>query len=64
MGTHSIKYFLLNKNELAYEVLIRGAEPAPTVIELKKLITKWTPSLPSADILESGPDPTYAQVHT
>lgn len=57
MGTHSIKYFLLNKNELAYEVLIRGVEPAPTVIELKKQIIKLTPSLPSTVILESGLDP-------
>ncbi|XP_069365329.1 uncharacterized protein [Maniola hyperantus] len=57
MGTHPIKYFLLNKNELSYEVLIRGAEPASTVIELKKQIAKLTPSLPSTDILESGLDP-------
>ncbi|XP_045783770.1 uncharacterized protein LOC123879961 isoform X2 [Maniola jurtina] len=57
MGTHPIKYFLLNKNELSYEVLIRGAEPASTVIELKKQIAKLTPSLPSTDILESGLEP-------
>lgn len=61
MATHSfgtIKYFLLNKNELSYEVLIRGEEPATSVIELKKQISKLVPTLPSTDILESGLDAT------
>lgn len=56
MATHLIKYFLLNKNELSYEVLIRGEEPANNVIDLKKQINKIVPSLPSGDILESGLD--------
>ncbi|KAI5633874.1 hypothetical protein NE865_13443 [Phthorimaea operculella] len=53
-----IKYFLLNKDELTYEILIRGIEPASNVIELKRQIAKIVPTLPSQDIGESGLDVT------
>lgn len=56
MGTHPIKYFLLNKQELTYEVLIRGDEPAPTVLGLRKQITKLISIIPNDDIFESGID--------
>ncbi|KAI5635729.1 retrotransposon gag protein domain-containing protein [Phthorimaea operculella] len=54
METHPIKYFLLKKNELSYEVTIRGEEPAATVLELRKQITKLTALIPNEDIEESG----------
>lgn len=57
MGTHPIKYFLLNKQELTYEVLIRGEEPAPNVLGLRKQITKLTSLIPNDDVFESGIDP-------
>lgn len=57
MATYPIKFFLLNKNELTYEVLIRGEEPASTVLELRKQINKLTPLIPTCDIYESGLDP-------
>lgn len=57
METYPIKFFLLNKNELTYEVLIRGEEPAPTVLGLRKQINKLTPIIPTSDICESGIDP-------
>ncbi|KAL4719114.1 hypothetical protein ACJJTC_000460, partial [Scirpophaga incertulas] len=57
MGTHPIKFFLLNKNELTYEVLIRGEEPASTVLELRKQINKLTPLIPTDDICKSGIEP-------
>lgn len=56
MGTHPIKYVLLNKHELTYEVLIRGDEPAPTVLGLRKQITKLATLIPNDDIYESGID--------
>lgn len=56
MGTHPITFFLLNKNELTYEVLIRGEDPGSTVLELRKQINKLTPLYPSDDIQESGID--------
>lgn len=57
METYPIKFFLLNKNELVYEVLIRGEEPASTVLELRKQINKLTPIIPTSDICESGIEP-------
>lgn len=57
METHPIKYFLLNKNELSYEVTIRGEEPASTVLELRKQINKLTLLIPSDEVLESGIEP-------
>ncbi|KAL0870233.1 hypothetical protein ABMA27_005266 [Loxostege sticticalis] len=57
MATYPIKFFLLNKTELTYEVLIRGEEPASTVLELRKQINKLTPLIPTSDICESGLDP-------
>lgn len=54
MGTHPIKYFLLNKNELSYEVLIRGEEPASTVLGLRKQINKIILLVPDDDIMDSG----------
>lgn len=57
MGTHPIKFFLLNKHELNYEVLIRGEEPAPTVLGLRKQINKLTPIIPTSDIYQSGIEP-------
>ncbi|KAJ2945211.1 hypothetical protein O0L34_g9280 [Tuta absoluta] len=57
METHPIKYFLLNKNELSYEVTIRGETPAATVLELRKQITKLTLLIPNEDIAESGIEP-------
>lgn len=54
MGTHPIKFLLLNKNELSYEVLIRGEEPAATVLKLRNQINKLTITIPSEDIQESG----------
>lgn len=57
METYPIKFFVLNKNELTYEVLIRGEEPASTVLELRKQINKLTPIIPTSDICESGIEP-------
>lgn len=54
METHLIKYFMLNKNELTYEVLIRGGEPASNVLGLRKQINKLILLVPNDDILESG----------
>lgn len=54
MGTHPIKFLLLNKNELSYEVLIRGEEPASTVLKLRNQVNKLTALFPSEDIQESG----------
>lgn len=54
--THPIKYLLLNKNELSYEVLIRGEEPASTVLKLRNQINKLTVTTPADDIQESGID--------
>lgn len=56
MGTHPIKYFLLNKNELSYEVLIRGGEPANNVLGLRKQINKIILSVPEDEIVDSGID--------
>lgn len=56
METHTIKFLLLNKHELAYEVLIRGEEPASTVLKLRNQINKLTAIIPSDDIQESGID--------
>ncbi|CAH2095715.1 unnamed protein product [Euphydryas editha] len=41
METYPIKFFLLNKNELTYEVLIRGEEPASTVLGRVKSHLDW-----------------------
>ncbi|KOB65407.1 Gag polyprotein [Operophtera brumata] len=54
METHPIKFLLLNKNELSYEVLIRGEEPAATVLKLRNQVNKVTSLFPSEDIQESG----------
>lgn len=54
MGTYPIKYFMLNKHELTYEVLIRGDQPAGTVLELRKQMNKLIPLVPAEDIYESG----------
>jgi len=56
MATHPIKYFLLNKQELQYEILIRGEEPASTVLALRRQITKLINNIPSDDLYESGLD--------
>lgn len=56
METHPIKFLLLNKNELAYEVLIRGGEPASTVLELRRQINKLCALFPTEDVQESGID--------
>lgn len=56
METHQIKFLLLNKHELSYEVLIRGEEPGPTVLKLRNQINKLTSLIPSDDIQESGLD--------
>lgn len=57
MEAYPIKFFLLNKNELSYEVLIRGEEPASTVLGLRKQINKLTSIIPTTDVCESGIDP-------
>lgn len=49
----SIKFLLLNKAELQYEVGIRGDTPASNVRELRCQVTKLTPLYPSEDILDS-----------
>lgn len=53
-----IKYLSLNKSELEYEVAIRGEDPAPTVVELRKQITRLAPSNPSDDIFTTQFDPS------
>lgn len=50
---YPIKYLLLNKAELQYEVAIRGEVPANIVRELRCQVTKLTPLYPSEDILDS-----------
>ncbi|VVD04643.1 unnamed protein product [Leptidea sinapis] len=51
---YPVKFLLLQKSELEYEVLIRGTSPAFTVQELRKQICKLGPLFPSEDILESS----------
>lgn len=53
-----IKYLSLNKSELEYEVAIRGEDPASTVVELRKQITKLAPSNPADDIFTTQFDPS------
>lgn len=50
---YPIKFLLLQKSELIYEVLIRGDVPAENVLELRRQITKLTAKYPSEDIFES-----------
>lgn len=56
MGTHPIKFLLLNRHELSYEVLIRGGEENTTVLKLRSQINKLGAMFPSDDIQESGID--------
>lgn len=56
--TLPIKYLLLQKSELEYEVALRGGDIADaTVVELRKQINKLTESIPSEEILDSHLDP-------
>lgn len=48
-----IKFLSLQKQELAYEVAIRGGNSDCKVEELRKQISKLAPLFPSEDILES-----------
>lgn len=54
---YPIKYFSLNKPELEYEVAIRGEDPASTVAELRKQISKLAPLIPADDIFTTQFDP-------
>lgn len=49
----TIKYLLLQKQELGYEVNIRGGVPAENVLELRRQVTKLTQKFAASDILES-----------
>lgn len=54
--SYPIKYLLLQKSELQYEVNIRGEIPANTVQELRRQVTKLTQLYPANEILESSLD--------
>lgn len=55
--SRDIKFLSLQKNELAYEVEIRGEVPASKTEDLRKQISKLCRIFPSEDILESPFDP-------
>ncbi|XP_026737713.1 uncharacterized protein LOC113500956 [Trichoplusia ni] len=48
-----IKFLLLQKSELLYEVTIRGEVPVDNVTELRRQITRLTQKYPPEDIYES-----------
>lgn len=48
-----IKFLLLQKSELMYEVAIRGEVPSDSVEGLRRQVTKLTQLYPSEDICES-----------
>lgn len=50
---YPIKFLLLQKPELIYEVAIRGEVPCDKVIDLRRQVTKLTQLYPSEDILET-----------
>lgn len=60
--SYPIKFLLLQKSELIYEVIIRGESPADNVSELRRQVTKLTQKYPSEEILESCLD--FADDHT
>ncbi|XP_052744212.1 uncharacterized protein LOC112049545 [Bicyclus anynana] len=59
--SYPIKFLLLQKSELIYEVIIRGESPADNVSELRRQVTKLTQKYPSEEILESCLD--FAEDH-
>lgn len=50
---YPIKFLLLQKSELVYEVAIRGEAPSDNVEGLRRQVTKLTQLYPSEDICES-----------
>lgn len=60
--SYPIKFLLLQKSELIYEVIIRGESPADNVSELRRQVTKLTQKYPSEEILESCLE--FADDHT
>ncbi|XP_048479316.1 uncharacterized protein LOC119691335 [Plutella xylostella] len=50
---YPIKFLLLQKSELMYEVAIRGEDPSDKVESLRKQVTKLTQLYPPDDILDS-----------
>lgn len=53
---HPIKFLLLHKDELEYEVLIRNSIPTSTVQELRKQVAKLALEFPSEEIKVSSLD--------
>lgn len=53
MDSYPIKFLLLQKSELMYEVTIRGEVPSNTVVELRRQVTRLTQKYPSEEILDS-----------
>lgn len=56
MEQRPITFNLLNKDELEYEVKIRGAKPADTVVALKAQIRSLNKDMPSDEILSCDLD--------
>ncbi|CAK1584241.1 unnamed protein product [Parnassius mnemosyne] len=52
--SYEIQFLSLQKNELSYEVAIRGGTPGENVQELRRQIVKLANVMPSDDIIESG----------